>query len=77
MLKDTYKPNWTWQPKNIKARVGNILEQVHANTGAHWTEKDFFVTIPFSNAHVHVLASISSIYVTPRPDILTTNLDDK
>ena len=50
---------------------------VHANTGAHWTEKDFFVTIPFSNAHVHVLASISSIYVTPRPDILITNLDDK
>ena len=50
---------------------------VHANTGAHWTEKDFFVTIPFSNAHVHVLASISSIHVTPRPDILKTNLDEK
>ena len=49
---------------------------VHANTGAHWTEKDFFVTIPFSNAHVHVLASISSIHVTPRPDILKTNLDE-
>ena len=49
---------------------------VHANTGAHWTEKDFFVTIPFSNAHVHVLASISSINVTPCPDTLKTNLDE-
>ena len=49
---------------------------VHANTGAHWTEKDFFVTIPFSNVHVHVLASISSINITPNPDILKTNLDE-
>lgn len=28
MLKDKYKVHWTWKPKNIKARFGNILEQV-------------------------------------------------
>jgi len=28
MLKDLYKPQWSWQPKTIKATEGNILDQV-------------------------------------------------
>ena len=49
---------------------------VHANTGAHWTDRDFFVTVPFSNDAIHVIASISSVHIIPTPDELITNLDE-
>ena len=49
---------------------------VHANTGAHWCDKDFFITVPYTNDEIHAIVSISSIYVNPNPDELVTNLDE-